>query len=138
MSDEIQDNTAEDARERRNKRYARIRRDLKAWLDPKLVPLIIGSCAGLQFMFPVGIALLTILLLVYGFIAYLSIAPQLRVSNKAIVIAVVTLALSLGLLFSGLGEIAELSACLLLTAWVVVICVHCANAVKAERHKNPD
>lgn len=138
MPDEQNDPAAEEARERRNKRYARIRRDLKAWLDPILVPLIIGSCAALQFMWPLGVALITILLLAYGFIAYLSIAPQLRLSNKAILIAVVTLALSLALLFSGLGEIAELSASLLLTAWIVTLCVHCANAVKAERAKNPD
>jgi len=77
-------------------------------------------------------------MLSYGVIAILSIAPQLRVSNRAILIAVLSLALSLALLFSGLGEIAELSACLLLTAWIVTVCVHCANAVKAERSKNPD
>jgi len=54
------DAKSEEERERRNKRLARVRRELKAKLDPILVPLIVGTCAGLQFMFPVGIALLSI------------------------------------------------------------------------------
>lgn len=138
MPDEMQDEKLEEERERRNKRLARTRRELRQFLDRATIPLLIGGFLGMLAMFPVGLALMSTFLLTHVAIIALTVLPHTNIKLSTVLLWLLALAIPIALIVAQLGDVIELTSCVAITAWVGVLAVRLNAAITAERAKNPD